>query len=198
LAVAAQARESGDVYAAAQANKALISLALRQLGQLRLVQQAYPQAVEIYRRSLDFEDSIESREGLAIAQFGAKEFDEALRTIDQALKQDSRNARALVVRGRALMVKQDYTQAAEALSGAAQISPDIETYYSLGICYLATKDANREKKAAAAFQKMKEIAGDSGSLHVSFGRAYRDAVCVSRCVPGRRGRSDVGWHERRS
>jgi tetratricopeptide (TPR) repeat protein len=175
LAAAQEARKVDNAYAAAQANKLVISLALRQLGQLRLIQSAYPQAAEIYRRSLDFEESPETRVDMSIAQLGANQIDDALANADQVLKSEPRNDRALTVRGRALMAKQDYAHAAEALSEALRIKPDLETYYSLGICYLATKDPKQKTNAAAAFEKMAQMAGDSGSLHVLFGRAYRDA-----------------------
>lgn len=175
LAAAQEARKAGNAYAAAQANKLVISLALRQLGQLRLVQSAYPQAVEIYRRSLDFEESPDTRVDMSIAQLGANQIDDALANAAQVLKAEPKNDRALTVRGRALMAKQDYAHAAEALSEALRIKPDLETYYSLGICHLATKDPKQKSNAAAAFEKMVQMAGDSGSLHVLFGRAYRDA-----------------------
>jgi len=91
------------------------------------------------------------------------------------LAADPNNVRALNVRGRAFMAKQDYSKAAEALSRSVQLAPDVETFYSLGISLLSTKDPADKDRAAAVFQQMIQFAGDSGSLHVLFGRAYRDA-----------------------
>ena len=168
------ARGSADPLAAAQANKLVVSLALRLLGRLRLVEGAYPQAIEICRRSLDFEESADTRLDLAMSELGANRADDAIADANRVLASDPNNARALTISGRAFMSKQDYTKAAEALSRAVQITPDVETYYSLGISLLSAKPAEKER-AAAVFQQMVQFAGDSGSLHVLFGRAYRDA-----------------------
>ena len=179
LAVAQNARAAGDPAAIALANDHLIALALRELAQLRLIQSVYPQAVELYRRSLDFEDVPDARVDLAIAELQANHPDDALTESNRALAVDPSNARAWNVSAQASMKKVDYDKAAEALDHAARLNPDIETLYSLGICLLQAKDVSNEDKnkrrVAALFQQMIELAGDSGSLHVLFGRAYRDA-----------------------
>ena len=175
LAAARAARESRDASAAASANKLVIALALKQLGRLRLFESAYPQAIEIYRRSLDFEDTPETRIDLAIGESGANRLEEALADAGKVLAADPNNVRALNVRGRAFMAKQEYSKAAETLARSVQFAPDIETFYSLGISLLSTKAPADKERAAAVFQQMIQFAGDSGSLRVLFGRAYRDA-----------------------
>jgi tetratricopeptide (TPR) repeat protein len=189
LAAAQDARVSGDAAAIAVANQRLIALALRELGQLRLIQSAYPQAVELYRRALDFEeldsktrdfkDLPDTRLDLAIVELQTNHPDEALTESAKALAGDPNSARALNVSARAWMKKGDYPKATDALEHASRLNPDIETLYSLSICLLQTKDANDKEKdkrrALAVFQQMVQLAGDSGSLHVLFGRAYRDA-----------------------
>jgi tetratricopeptide (TPR) repeat protein len=169
------ARGAGDPGGVELANKRLVALALRELGQLRLLESAYPQAIELYRRSLDFEEIPGTRVDLAIAELQANQLDDAILDSDKALATDPNDARAYSVRGRALMRRREFAKAADALSHAVQLQPDIETSYSLGICLLATKDAKDKERAAAVFQQMIALAGDSGSLHVLFGRAYRDA-----------------------
>ena len=178
--VAAQgARNGGDASAIAAANQRLIALALRELAQLRLIQSAYPQAIELYRRSLMFEDIPDTRVDLAIAELLANHPDDALAESGKALAADPNNARGWNVSAQASMKKGDYATAAGAFDHAAGSNPDIETLYSLGICLLQVQDANAKQKsrrqASAVFQQMMQIAGDSGSLHVMFGRAYRDA-----------------------
>ncbi|HEX3818957.1 MAG TPA: tetratricopeptide repeat protein [Candidatus Sulfotelmatobacter sp.] len=179
LAAAQNARTTGDPSAIAAANDHLIALALRELAQLRLIQSAYPQAVELYRRSLDFEDVPDARVDLGIADLQADHPDDALTETNRALAVDPNNARAWNVSAQASMKKGDYDKAAGALDHAARLNPDIETLYSLGVCLLQAKDTSKEEKnkqrASALFQQMIELAGDSGSLHVLFGRAYRDA-----------------------
>jgi tetratricopeptide (TPR) repeat protein len=174
LEAAQTAQRSGDPAAVGQANERLIALALRELGQLRLLEAAYPQAIELYRRSLDFEDLPDTRVDLAIAELQHEHPDEALTDAQRALSVDPNNRRAFAVRGKALIKKQDYAQAAEALSRVVQLdpNPDLETFYSLGICLLQTNDKQR---AGSVFERMVKAAGDSGSIHVIIGRAYRDA-----------------------
>jgi len=179
LAAAQGARNSGDAAAVATANQRLIAIALRELAQLRLIESAYPQAVELYRRSLEFEDVPDARIDLAIAELEANHPDDALSESAKALAAEPNNLRALNVSAQASMKKGDYAKAAEAFDRATRLNPDIETSYSLGICLLQVTDANDKEKskqrAAAVFQHMMQLAGDSGSLHVMFGRAYRDA-----------------------
>jgi tetratricopeptide (TPR) repeat protein len=171
---AQEARQAGDASAVAQANKRLVALALREMGQLRLLEGAYPQATDLYKRSLDFEDVPDTHADLAIVAMQANRPDDAVSESEAALAGDKSNVRANIVLGRALMNKQQFAKAAEALSRAVQIEPSVETFYSLGISLLATKTPEGRQRAASAFQQMMEFAGDSGSLHVLFGRAYRD------------------------
>ncbi len=100
----------------------------------------------------------------------------------KALALDPSNVHAYIIIGRAYMRAGDSAKAAEALSHAAQLQPGIETYYTLAICWLSIKTPEGNKRADAIFEQMKEMAGDSGSLHVLFGRAYRDAERMSDAV----------------
>jgi tetratricopeptide (TPR) repeat protein len=179
LEAAQAAQRTGNTPAAAQANVRVIALALRELAQLRLLQTALPQAMDLYRRSLDFEDIPDTHVDLAITQLQANLYDDALAESSNALAVDPNNARALAVQSRVWIRQQQYAKAADAITRSTQIDPtyqsDVETMYSLGMCYLQTKDPNDKPKAAAVFEKMVRAQGDSGSLHVLFGRAYRDA-----------------------
>ncbi len=174
LEAAQAAQRSGDPVGVAQANERLIALALREIGQLRLLEAAYPQAIELYRRSLDFEELPDTRVDVAIAELQQDHPDEALADADRALRADPNNVRAYGISGRAWVKKQDYAKAAEALSRAVQLDPDadLETLYSLGICLLQT---NNKQRAASVFEQMIQTTGDGGSVHVLVGRAYRDA-----------------------
>ena len=178
LEAAQAAQASGDPAAVAQANSRTIALALRELAQLRLLQTALPQAIDLYRRSLDFEDIADTHVDLAITQLQAGQYDDALAEASTALTTDPNNARALTVQSRVWIKQQQFSKAAVAITRAIQIDPaqsDVETMYSLGMCYLQSKDPTDKPKAAAVFEKMIQSQGDSGSLHVLFGRAYRDA-----------------------
>src|SRR6266700_1325821 len=56
ISAAQAAQRAKDPAAVALANNRLIALGLRELGQLRLLESAYTQAAELYRRALEFED----------------------------------------------------------------------------------------------------------------------------------------------
>jgi tetratricopeptide (TPR) repeat protein len=176
------AQTSGNAAAIAHANRELAALALRIMAQIRLVEHAYPQAVELYQQSLQLADIPDTRTDLAIAGLEAKQPDLAIEQAQKALAADEHSSRTLLVLGQGYIDKQEFRQAAEVLTRAAEQKPDIETYYSLAICWLSTKDAAGKQQANAVFEHMKEMAGDSGSLHVLFGRAYRDADMMPEAI----------------
>ena len=165
------ARQSGDPAAIAQANGRLIAFCLREMGQLRLLESAYPESIELYRRSLDFEDLPDTRVDLAIAYLDANKLDDSLTQANQAIASDPKNARAWNVQGKAWIRKEDPSKAAESLQRSIELHPDVEAAYSLGIALLAAK---QKEKADAVFQQMVASLGDSGALRVLFARAYRD------------------------
>ncbi len=172
---AQNAKSSGDPAQVAHANELVIALALRKLGQVRLLESGYAQAVELYSRSLNFENIPDTRVDLALAQLQAGQADKSIEEVDQALLDDPNNVRAFQVLARVWAVKNDNRRASNALARVAELSPTIEHYYSLAISLLASKDLADRPRAVAAFGQMTKIAGESGSLHVMFGRAYRDA-----------------------
>ena len=172
---AQSAKASGDPAQVAHANELVIALALREMGQVRLLESAYAQATELYTRSLNFENIPDTRVDLALAELQAGLADRAIEEADQALLDDPNNVRAFQVLARAWAVKNDNPRASNALARVAALSPNLENYYSLAISLLASKDPADRPRAVAAFAQMTKLAGDSGSLHVMFGRAYRDA-----------------------
>ena len=176
------ARKSGDPAAVAAANKRLIAAALRAMGRLRLLESAFAQSAELYRASLDFEDVPEAHVELTTTSVLAGRPDDAISEAPRALAADANNAGVYSALGRAYMQKGDFAKAADAFTHAVRLQPEIETYYSLAICWLSLKTPGGNKRAEAVFGQMKELAGDSGSLHVLFGRAYRDAEMMQNAI----------------
>lgn len=173
------ARESGDAQAITHASRALIALGLRQMAHLRLVEDAYPTAIDLYKRSLDFEDNPSTRIDLAIANLRAKKLDDALTEVRSAILTDSTDARAWWVQGNVYMMKDQYGLAADSLQRSVAIRDNLEVAYSLGICFLAVHD---KEKAAAVFHKMDEEAANRGAMHVLMARAYRDGGYLDDAV----------------
>ncbi|HWZ96757.1 MAG TPA: tetratricopeptide repeat protein [Candidatus Dormibacteraeota bacterium] len=172
---AANAREVGNPQSVASANSLVLALAYRRLANVRVAQTAFLQAAELYRLSLSWEDSAETHVGLAICSLYENRPDDSLIEASKALLLDPNSARAWNIQGKAWMKKRNYAKAAESLQNSVQIHPEFESAYALGVSYLSLGDAESMKKAADVFDKIVASVGDSGSLHVLFGRAYRDA-----------------------
>jgi tetratricopeptide (TPR) repeat protein len=175
LATARAARDSGDPAAAQLANERLIAVALSELARLRMAEQAYAQAVELYNTSLQFEDVPSIRLDLGTAEIQAGKFEDAIKQAKQVLAADPNDLRATRVLASALTQNGDYAQAVEPFTRIAHAQPSVENLYPLAMCLLQTRKPEDKVRAVAVFEQMKQTAGDSGSLHVLFGRAYRDA-----------------------
>jgi tetratricopeptide (TPR) repeat protein len=172
---AAAARDSRIPEDVAGANSRVLALALRRLGNVRVAQTAFPQAAELYRRSLAWEDAAETHVGLAICDLYENRPDDSLIEASKALLLDPNSARAFNIQGKAWMKKHDYRRAAESLQRSVELHPEFESAYALGVSLLSLKDPASKQQAAKVFDNIVASVGDSGSLHVLFGRAYRDA-----------------------
>lgn len=171
---AAAARDSGDAMAVARGNYLVIAAAMREIASVRVIESEDSQAVELYRRSLQYEDIPSTYAAMAFAATQAGELDEAIQFARQALAGDPGNLRAERILASALDQKGDYAAAVEPFTKIAQAEPTVDDLYPLAECLLQTRTPENKVRAAAVFEQMKKIAGDSGSLHVLFGRAYRD------------------------
>ena len=175
LLAAAAARDAGNPQDVARTNSLVLALALRKMGNVRIAQTAFPEAAALFQRSLTYEDAAETHVGLAIADLYSNRPDDSLLQASKALLLDPNSARAFNIQGKAWMKKRDYAKAAESLQRSVQLHPEFESAYALGVCLLSLKDPESKQKAAKVFDTIVESMGDSGSLHVMFGRAYRDA-----------------------
>jgi tetratricopeptide (TPR) repeat protein len=175
LHAAAAARDTGDPGEVARANSLVLALAFRKLGNVRVAESAFPQAAELYQRSLAWEDAAETHVGLAIADLYANRPDDSLVEASKALLLDPKSARAFNIQGKARMKKRDYHKAVDSLQRSVELHSEFESAYALGVSLLSLKDAESKKKAAQVFDTIVSAMGDSGSLHVLFGHAYRDA-----------------------
>ncbi len=182
IADANAARATGDPIAIRSASQRLIAAALRQMAELRMVEAAFPQAADLYSKALDLDGSAETRADLGLADLQQGKLDDAISDADMARATAPQNTMADQVLSRALMQKGDYARAAESLTRLAGADPDIPTLYSLAICLLATNKPEDKQRAVQVFSHMQSIAGDSGSLHVLFGRAYRDAADMPSAI----------------
>lgn len=179
-AIAAQA--SGDPAQVAKANKRLLAVALYTMGRLRISEGAYSQAVELYRASADFESLPDIHAALAVAEQLAGNQDEAIRQATTAIASESQDPRLYITLARAYIAKKRYADADRALTEALRQHPNIDTLYMIATTWLSAGQPDSAKNANLVFDRIKQIAGDSGSLHVLMGRAYRDAGMMPEAV----------------
>jgi tetratricopeptide (TPR) repeat protein len=182
ISAANAAQTAGKPAAIAKANERLLAAALRLMGQLRVSEGAYAKATELYRASLDFESSPDIHGELAMAAQLAGNQDEAIKETKIALASDQGDAHLDITLGRAYIAKKDYAAANRALTEASRMHPDINTLYLLATSWLAEGQPDARRHADRVFEQMEAVAGDSGSLHVLMGRAYRDAGLMPDAV----------------
>lgn len=166
------ATATGNPDSIIAANKKLSALALRQLGNLRLLEKAAPQAVEMLRESLALEDSPDTRMTLAIAALDANQPDETLSQTAAILAADPSNERAWFLSGKASMAKNDDKSAIVAFDHALKLRKDPNTQFSLALCYLKS---NEKAQAQEIFRQMLADYGDRAIWHVIIAGAYREA-----------------------
>jgi tetratricopeptide (TPR) repeat protein len=182
VAAAAAARDSGSSVDVARANYLVIAAALRELAELRMLESDGTQAIGLYRSSLQYEDASGTYTAMGFAAIQTGDFDQAIEFARKALAAEPGNLRAEEILASAYDQKGDYAHAIEPFSKVAEADPTVENLYPLLECLLQTGKPEDKARAEAVFAQMKKIAGDSGSLHVLFGRAYRDGGDMKSAV----------------
>jgi tetratricopeptide (TPR) repeat protein len=163
---------SGDAVAVEKTSPALVAFALRGMAQIRSLESAWPQAVEIYRQSLALEDDTATRLELATACISADKFDDGLNEVNKALTADPKNARAWHVKAKLFMAKDDYHGAVNAATRSLELRRDADVQLLLALAYLNLKE---KPKAEAVFRQMLQDYGDRAIWHFVFGGAYGEA-----------------------
>lgn len=175
LANAQAARSTGSPSAVAEANTSLIATASRELADLRAVEGAYPQAVELYKTSLALESRTATLLALATAEAKAGQYSEAAGVAKRVHALDPKNIQADRIESSSLIQSSEFIAALEPLQRVAASDHSVETQYALANCLLQTKRPADRTSAETIFKKIAQENGESGSLHVLIGRAYRDA-----------------------
>jgi len=174
VAAADRARSAGDPTTVAAANRLVIASALRELASLKLVEADYTESIDLYRSSIKFEDVPAVYEPLGYAELQAGNVNEAIELGQKAHADDPHNLGADRLLASALDQKGEYVNAVEPFTRIAMAEPTVDNLYPLAECLLQTKKPDDKERAIEVFAQMKRTAGDSGSLHVLMGRAFRD------------------------
>ena len=181
-AAAAAARDSGNPAAVQQANRLVISSAMRELAQLAMIEAQYSKATADFQSALEFEDANATRIDLAIADIQAGKYADAIQLAMRAHQVDPADLRADRALASAYVQSGKFVEAVDPFTRVAKASPEVENLYPLAVCLLQTKRPDDKQRAAEVFEQMKRIGGESGSLHVLIGRAYRDADDMQSAV----------------
>jgi len=143
------------------------------MAQIRSLEAAWPQAVELYRQSLALEDDVSARLALASACISADRYDEGLVEVNKVLAAEPKNPEAWDIKGKILMAKEDYKGTVDAISRSLALNRNPNAQLLLALAYLNLKD---KAKAQGVFQEMLKDYGDRAIWHVIFGGAYRETA----------------------
>lgn len=173
------AQQSGDVAKIASANRNLIAVALRAMAELKLAQGDTAKAIDLYKQSLEFENTPDAHIALALAYMRARRTDDALAEIEPVTKSDPKNADAWNVQGKLQMDRKQWRPATESLTRSLELQSNVMVAYALATAYL---NLHENDKAEIIFKRLTEATGDRASLHIMIGRAYQNAGMMDEAV----------------
>jgi len=172
LQAAAAAQQSGDAVAVEEASRGVLAVALHQMCDLRASLELFAASEALCKRSLDLEDSADTRFSLAIAETREGQVDDAIGQVDKILARDSNNAAAWNLQGKLWMMKKEYAKAADSLGKSLALQNDPEAAYTMATALLRT---NQVEKAAAVFGQLQAASGDRAEGYILAARAYEAA-----------------------
>jgi tetratricopeptide (TPR) repeat protein len=166
------AKKSGDPTVISSASRAVLALALREMGDIELMRGSVEAAIAAYGRSRSFEDLFTTRTALAQAYFQAQRLDESLSVVTDVLVADPQNARAWYVQGKVWMTKKRYAYAVTSFSRVLNLQADPAAQYLLGAAFLQLRQYDQ---ALTTFHTLLEGTGNHAEVHLLLAEAYRAA-----------------------
>ena len=161
---------AGDLEKAAAEYRKGISVALRQLGNLRISKDDFESGLKLLQDAVDADPSnTNAHVDLGVAYFRAGEYNKAKESVEGVLKSDPYNFEARNLVGKSDFMQGDFAGASTELQTAISITPDFDVAYSLALAYLEQK---RLSQATPLFDEMKASGGKTPELHLLLGRAY--------------------------
>ncbi len=168
------ARLAGNLDAAESEYASILGEGYQRLGRVYSARSDYKLAVAVLEAAQGYRsDSPELLVDLAIAHFGAQQYEKALVPAGKVLVIAPDNVGAHQMLGKAYFMLGDLAKAITELETAAKLAPnDIDVAYTLGIAYLR----NRQPAAAKQlYSSLIKVFGEKPQLHVIIGRAYRQS-----------------------
>ena len=176
---ASAAQQTGDPTNIAAANRSLIATTLRALAEVKLAEGTNQQVVDLYKQSIEYEDTLNAHISLSLVYMREQRTDQALAEIEPVLKADPKNADAWDVQGKLYMDKKAWREADESFNRSLELQSNVIVAYALATAYLNEGD---KAKAEIIFQQLTDATGDRASLHIMIGRAYQNAGMMDEAV----------------
>jgi tetratricopeptide (TPR) repeat protein len=176
--LAEAARHAGNLGAAESEYAAILGEAYVRLGRVYTARSDHQRALTVLEAAQNYRpNSPEVLVDLAIAYFGAQQYESALVPARKALAIAPDNPGAHQMLGKTYFMLGDLGKSITELEAANKLAPnDIDVAYTLGIAYL------RNRQPAAAKQLYKSLIehfGEKPQLHLVIGRAYRQSGLLS-------------------
>src|SRR5260370_13488612 len=154
---------AGDYERAAAAYREAVSVALQQLGNLRVSHKEYAEGIDLLARAVQAAPvRVTARVDLTIAHFEVRDFEKAKAEIEAALQREPENARALNLAGKIYFMKGDFAAAANRLESAIRLRPGCETGYLLA---LADLELNNPVPPRVIYTEMHTSSPPHPSIH---------------------------------
>ncbi len=172
--LAEAARHAGNLGAAESEYAVILGEGYERLGRIYSARSDYPLALMFLEAAQKYQpNSPEVLVDLAIAYFGAQQYERALVPARKALAIAPDNAGAHQMLGKTYFMLGDLGKSISELETAAKLVPnDIDVAYTLGIAYLRNRQPAPAKQL---FNSLIKIFGEKPQLHVVIGRAYRQS-----------------------
>lgn len=182
------AKQSDDLAAVSDAARRVIAIALRRIGRLKLTEGAAPEAIEIYRRSIDFEDAPDTHVDLAAGDLASNRLDDCLSEVANTIASNPENAYAWHVYSKVLTARKDYDRAADAQREAARLAgSDAVAKFDSEIPFNATL-AQRQSAKAQERELSKTLASALNDLGTTEARQQKYDLALAHFHEAER------WH----
>jgi tetratricopeptide (TPR) repeat protein len=171
---------AGDYEKAAAEYREAIARGLQHLGNLRVSQGKQAEGIDLLGTAVKIEPAYaDAAIDLAIAHFQSGSLEKSRPVVDEVLKQDPQNVRALNLMGKICFMEGDYQNAADHLQAALRLEPDFEVAYSLALSYLKLK---KVADATSLFDEMLASTKSSAEMHGLVGIAYRETGYLDQSI----------------
>src|SRR6266581_3712479 len=174
-------RLAGNLGAAEAEYSAILAEGYGRLGRIYSAQGKYKEAISALEATVLYRpDSQEALIDLAIAYFGAEQYEKGLEPLRKALARNAQDVGAHHMLGKTYFMLGESEKAASELETALNLAPhDVDVAYTLGIAYLVNRRVDAAKQL---FDWMLKEFGKQPQLHIVIGRAYRESGLLPEAI----------------